>query len=771
MSAELMLDASNQPDLKRRSLLKGLGLVTGLALTVGANGLVRAATAEEPKKFGGDAMPGGLKDDVLVFVSIDSDGIVNIVAHRSEMGQGVRTSLPMVVADELEADWAKVRVVQAEGNEAKYGNQNTDGSRSIRHSFEPMRRVGASARMMLEAAAAAQWGVPVTEVQAKQHQVLHKPSGKTLGYGELAAAAAKQKVPTAKALRLKSPAEFRYIGKLNTRNIDGRKIVTGATHYGIDTKLEGMLHAVIARPPVFGGKLQKFDASAALKVPGVVKVLELKSSALPPLFHPLGGVAVLATNTWAAIKGREALKLTWEHGENKAYESKAYRKTLENAARKPAKAVRNNGDAPAALAKAKQRFEAEYYQPHIAHSSMEPPAATVRIIDGKCEAWACVQAPQATLETVSAHLGFKPENVKINVTLLGGGFGRKSKPDFVAEAALLSQAMGGKPVKVTWTREDDIHHDYFHTVSLERLECALDAKGLPTAWLHRSSAPTIASTFVAGAKGGAPFELGMSAVNMPFNIPNVRVETTEVPAHTRIGWFRSVSNIPHAFAVQSFANELAHKAKRDPKDYLLDLLGPARKINPDDISDSWNYGESPERYPLDIGRMRNVVELACKKADWGRKLPKGHGLGLALCYSFVTYIATVVEVVVADDGSISIPRVDIAVDCGPQVNPDRIRSQAEGACIMGSSLALSGEITFKDGMPQQSNFHEYEVLRIDEAPRDIRVHIVEHGLDVPLGGIGEPVTPTMAPAICNAIFAASGKRIRTLPIRDQLKKA
>lgn len=759
------------PDLARRNLLKGMGLVTGLALTIGVNRLVRAAAVEEPKKYGGDAMPGGLKEDVLVFVSIGTDGIVNIVAHRSEMGQGVRTSLPLVIADEMEADWARVNVVQAEGNEARYGNQNTDGSRSMRHHFDPMRRIGATARMMLEAAAAAQWGVPVGEVQARQHQVIHKPSGKTLGYGELAAAAARMPVPARDKLRLKTPAEFRYIGKQSTRNVDGRKIVTGNTHYGIDTQLKGMLYAVIARPPVFGGKVKTFDASAALKVPGVVKVLELKSSSLPPVFHPLGGVAVLASNTWAAIKGREALKITWDLGENAAYDSQAYRKTLENAARKPAKAVRNTGDAAGVLAKAKQKFSAEYYQPHIAHATMEPPAATAQIVNGKCEAWACVQDPQATLDAVAAHLGFKPANVKINVTLLGGGFGRKSKPDFVVEAALLSQSLNGKPVKVTWTREDDLHHDYFHTVSLERIEAALDAKGMPNAWLHRTTAPTIASTFVANAKGGAPFELGMGAVNLPFNIPNMRVESPEVAAHTRIGWFRSVANIPHAFAVQSFVAELAHNAKRDHRDYLLDLLGPARKVNPDSIDDSWNYGESPERYPLDVGRMRHVVELATQKAGWGRKLPKGHGLGLAYCYNFVTYIATVVEVAVDDNGEISIPRVDIAVDCGPQINPDRIRSQAEGACIMGASLALTGEISFKNGVAQQSNFHEYQVMRIEEAPRDIRVHMVEHTLDVPLGGMGEPVTPTIAPAICNAIFAATGQRIRTLPVRGQLKKA
>jgi isoquinoline 1-oxidoreductase subunit beta len=757
----------NEPNLNRRLFLKGLGVSAGLALVLGTNGIVRAAS-KEPTKFGGDAMPGGLKDDVLVFVSIGVDGIVSIVSHRSEMGQGVRTSLPMVVADEMEADWAKVNVIQAEANETKYGNQNTDGSRSMRHNFEPMRRIGATARMMLEAAAAATWNVPVTQVKAQKHQVVHITSGKKLSYGDLAKVAAKISVPPKSSLKLKTSKEFRYIGKQSTRNIDGIKIVTGTTQYGIDTILPDMLHAVIARPPVFGGKVISYDAEATLKIKGVVKVIELKGSPLPPLFNPLGGVAVIATNTWAAIKGREALKINWDHGKNASYDSVNFRKTLETAARQPAKFLRNDGDAIGVLAKSKEPFVAEYYQPHIAHASMEPPAAIARIVDGQCEVWACVQAPQATIDTVAASIKFKPENVKVNVTLLGGGFGRKSKPDFVAEAALLSKAMAGKPIKVTWTREDDIHHDYFATVSLERIECALNANGMPIAWLHRTTAPTIASTFSADAMGSTPFEVGMGAVNLPYTIPNMRVESPNVPAHTRIGWFRSVSNVPHAFATQSFVAELAHKAERDHKDYLLELLGPDRKINPNSLQDKFNYQESPERYPLDVGRMRNVIELACKKAGWGKKLPKGHGLGLAFSYSFVTYVATVVEVVISKEGEIRMPNVDVAVDCGPQVNPDRIRSQVEGACIMGASLTLSGEITFKDGIPQQDNFHQYQVLRIQEAPREINLHMVDHGLDVPLGGVGEPATPTMAPAICNAIFAATGKRIRTLPIGDQL---
>ncbi|MGS0740841.1 molybdopterin cofactor-binding domain-containing protein [Glaciimonas sp. GG7] len=760
--------------ITRRSWLKSVGAFTGLALTVGVNGIVSAADAPvAAKKYGGANMPGGTVDNPLVFISIGADGIVTIVAHRSEMGQGIRTSLPLVVADELEADWSHVRVVQATADEARFGNQNTDGSRSMRHFFTPMRQVGATARLMLETAAAARWNVPVSEVSAHNHEVLHAKSGRKLGYGALAIEAAKLPLPAPDLIHLKNPAQFRYIGKDKFSSVDFLNIVTGNTQYGIDTRLEGMIYAVIARPPVFGGKVASFDPADALKIPGVIRVIELKGSPPPAVFNPLGGIAVIASNTWAAIKGREALKITWDDGANASYDSTAFKLTLQEAARTPAKVMRDDGDTMAVLASAEQankRIEAEYYIPHLAHASMEPPAATARIIDGKCEVWACVQAPQATVSTVAARLGFKSEDVKVNVTLLGGGFGRKSKPDFAAEAALLSQAMDGKPVKVTWTREDDVRHDYLHTVSFEHLESTLDNKGMPLAWLHRSAAPTISSTFVVGAEGESAGELGMGAINIPFVIPNIRVESPKVAAHTRIGWFRSVYNIPHAFAVQSFVAELAAAAKRDHREYLLELIGPARKIDPKEMSDSTNYGESPVLYPLDTGRMRNVVELATHEAGWGRKVAKGHGLGLAVAYSFMSYVAAVIEVVVSEDGAISIARVDVAIDCGPAVTPDRIRSQIEGACIMGLSLAMSGEITFKKGAVVQSNFHDYEVLRALAAPRDIRVHIVQHAYDMPLGGVGEPGTPPIAPALCNAIFAATGKRIRDLPIREQLKK-
>ncbi|MDP4567635.1 xanthine dehydrogenase family protein molybdopterin-binding subunit [Pseudomonas sp. LPH60] len=753
-------------NLSRRSFLKGVG-ATG-ALVLAASWGWQKAFAED-QKFGADGMPHGWVDDPKVYVSIASDGSVTVICNRSEMGQGVRTSLSMVVADELEADWAQVKVKQAPGDEARFGNQDTDGSRSMRHWYEPMRRCGAAARTMLEQAAAEQWQVPLSECRAQLHKVVHQPSGRELGYGALAAAAGALAVPARDSLRLKQASEFRYIGKEATRAIDGEDIVNGRAVYGADVHFEGMLFAAVARPRVYGGKVKSVDDSAALKVPGVIKVMPIDGRPLPSEFQPLGGVAVVASNTWAAIKGRDALKIEWDDGVNAGYNSIEYRKELEAAAQKPGKVVRSTGNLDEALSGAQSSLEATYYLPHLAQAPMEPMVAVARFMDGRCEAWAPSQAPQVTRERIAERLGIGFDQVTVNVTLLGGGFGRKSKPDFILEAAILAKAFPGKAVRVQWTREDDIHHSYFHTVSAEYLKAGLSEDGMPAAWLHRTVAPSITALFAPGMNHEGAFELGMGFTNMAYAIPNVRLENPEAAAHTRVGWYRSVSNIPHGFAIQSFVDELAHKAGQDPLKYQLKLLGPDRQIDPRTLSEEWNYGESPERYPIDTGRMRAVLETAAKAAGWGRSLPKGRGLGLAVHYSFVTYVAAVIDVEVKEDGTLIVHKADIAVDCGPQINPERIRSQFEGACVMGLGNAVLGEISFKDGKVQQDNFHMYEVARMSLAPKEVQVHLLTPPGEVPLGGVGEPGVPPIAPALCNAIFAATGKRIRNLPVRYQLQ--
>ena len=696
-----------------------------------------------------------------VYVGVDIDGTVYIIAHRSEMGTTSRTSLPLVLADELDADWARVKVQQAIGD-PRYGSQDTDGSHSIREFYQPMREAGATARLMLIRAAAQQWSVPETECTTDLHIVVHKATGKKAGYGELAPEAARLSVPKKEDLKFKPPSAWRYVGK-GQPSYDLEDICTGKAKFGMDARIDGMLYASIEHPPVLGGKLKSFEEKAPLQVKGVRQTVTIDTFTPPHHFQPLGGIAVLADNTWSAMKGRQKLNPVWDNGANAVYNSDQYKKELQETARKPGKAARNQGDVYAAFNQGAKTIEAEYYVPHLAHASMEPPVALADYRDGKVTVWASTQNPQAVQEVISEKLGIPKEAVTCYVPLLGGGFGRKSKPDYAAEAAILSKKVG-HPVKVVWSREDDIRFDYYHTVSAMYMKAALGGDGLPTAWLQRSVFPSIDSTFDVHATAATAHELQQGWIDLPFDIPNLRAENSGAPAHVRIGWLRSVANIYHAFAAQSFADECAHAAGRDSLEFLMALIGPPRIVDiKKSAPDYPNYGGSLEAYPIDTARYRRVLELVAEKSGWGKqKLGKGQGMGIAVHRSFLTYVATVVQVEVNSQGEVRIPRVDTAVDAGLVVNPESTRSQFQGAAVFGTSLARFGEITATNGVIDQSNFDTYPVTRMSEAPYQTNIYIVESS--APPAGVGEPGVPPFAPALCNAIFAATGKRIRELPL-------
>lgn len=694
-----------------------------------------------------------------LFVGVQPDGTVFIVAHRSEMGTTIRTSLPLVLADELDADWKRVKIDQAIGDK-RYGDQNTDGSHSIRSFYDTMRQCGAAARWMLLQAAAQQWGVPVSECSTEMHTVVHETSGRRAGYGELAAAAARLTVPKKEQLTLKESSDWRYIGKGMT-SVDLEDLCTGKAMYGMDARLDGMIYASIEHPPVFGGKIKTLDDREALKVPGVRQTVRIDPFKPPCAFQPLGGVAVIADNTWAAFQGRKKLNITWDNGPNESYDSAEYKNQLRETAHKPGKLIRSLGDSNQDFPAGNHVFEADYYVPLLAHTPMEPMVALAEFKDGKLTAWAPTQNPQGAQAIMASQLGIPIENVVCHVTLLGGGFGRKSKPDYIAEAAVLSKKLG-RPVKVVWTREDDVKFDYYNAVAAMYMKAAVDDKGKPTTWLQRSVFPPITSIFDVNAVYGDPPHLAQGWTDLPYDLPSIRIENGPAQAHVRIGWLRSVANIYHAFAIQCFTDELAHRAKRDPVEYMLDLIGPARTLDFTNVQYP-NYGADYKTYPWETGRLRNVIEMVADKSGWARKKSvKGHGFGFSAHRSFLTYVATVVEVEVSDDGTIRIPRVDTAVDAGLVVNPEATRAQFEGAAVFGTSIVRSGEITAKNGVIQQSNFNDYPVARINEVPDQTNVYITESF--APPAGVGEPGVPPFVAAFCNAIFAATGKRVRDLPL-------
>jgi isoquinoline 1-oxidoreductase subunit beta len=702
------------------------------------------------------------------FVSIAPDGTVTCVAHRSEMGTGIRTGLPRVLADELEADWNRVKIAQAPGDK-RLGDQNTDGSNSIRFFFKRMQVAGATARTMLERAAAKKWGVPDGECFAENHQIKHKSSGKSAGFGELVELAKGLDIPKESELKLKPRSKWKYIGK-DVPIHDMDDIITGKAIFGIDARMDNQLFAVIARPPVVGGKAKSFDATAAKKLPGVVDVIELPGVKGAPMFQPLGGIAVLANSTWAAWKGRDALEIKWTLGPNESYDSDEFAKELAATAKKPGQVLRAVGDAPGVIAKSKNVIAADYSVPHLAHAPMETTCAVAEVktdASGKvtsCHVLAATQNPQAVQDAVGLAMGMPPAEVLVNVTLLGSGFGRKSKPDYCVEAAMLARKVG-RPVHVTWTREDDMQHDYYHAISAMHCEAAVDEKGKPTAWIQRAVYPTIGSTFVAGADSPATWEAEMGHTDLPFDVPHLSLEVGKAKAHVRIGWLRSVCHIQQNFAVSSFADELAHHAKRDPLEFLLDLLGEDRHIDLK-AAKLENRGAPAEEYPLDIGRLKNVLRRAAEKADWARakSLPKGRGMGIACSRSFLGYTGHVIEVDVAKDGSLTIPKVWVSLDAGTIVSPDRVLSQIEGASIMATTQARFGKVSFKKGQAVQTNYDTYVMAKMKNSPREIIADIVDS--QAAPAGVGETGIASFAPALCNAIFAATGKRIRNLPLSD-----
>jgi isoquinoline 1-oxidoreductase subunit beta len=745
----------------RRDFLKGI-LGAG-AFVLGVSMMPEQLFAAAAGGNVGDPFPPSEKAPLQpsVYLAIGTDGTAYVIAHRSEMGNGVRTSLPRIVADELDADWKRVKVVQAIGAE-KYGDQDTDGSHSVTSFFVPLREAGATARLMLVRAAAQQWGVPASECSTELHNVIHKASGKKAGYGELAAAASKLEVPKKEELKLKPRSEWRYIGK-SASSYDLRDLCTGKAKFGQDTHMAGMLYASVAHPPVLGSTVKSLDDSATLAVSGVKQTATIDTFKPPVLYQALGGVAVLADSTWAAFQGKKKLNIEWVNSSHAVFTSDSYKKELQETSRKPGKVVREVGDVDAAFAKGGKVIEAEYYAPLLAHAPMEPPAALGVYKDGKVDVWAPTQSPVGARDAIAAAVGLKKEDVTVHVTLLGGAFGRKSFPDFAVEAAVLSKKTG-KPVKVVWSREDDIKFDSFHSVSAMYMKAALGDDGKPTAWLQRTVFPPIGSTFKDGEQYSDADELGLGFSDLPFAIPNHRSENGPATAHVRIGWLRSVANIYHAFAIQSFTDELAIAAGKDPVEYALQLLGPDRIIPKSELpKDYSNYGADYAQYPIDTARFKRVVQLAAEKSGWGKKkLGNGVGMGFALHRSFLTYVASVVQMHLDDAGRVHVDRVDSALDAGTVVNPEMVRNQFEGAAVMGTSVAFYGEITATNGAIDQSNFDGYPVARMNTAPREVHVHIVPS--EAPPGGVGEPGLPAFAPALCNAIFAATGKRIRELPL-------
>jgi isoquinoline 1-oxidoreductase beta subunit len=707
----------------RRSFLKtGVAGATGLVIGFYLPGRFEALAAPPA----GSAAPVALN----AWMRIGTDDSVTIMIDKSEMGQGIQTALCMLAAEELECDWKKIRTEFApaakEYFNPAFGMQGTGGSSSVRSSWDPMRKAGAAARDMLLQAAAQKWGVEKTACRAENGVILHEPTKRRLTYGSLAEAAAKLPVPS--DVPLKDPKQFRVIGK-STKRLDTREKVDGRAKFGIDVRRPGMLYAVVARCPVFGGKVASFDATKAKAVPGVKNVIQISS-----------GVAVVADSTWTAMQGRRALEVKWDEGPNANVSSDSISKLFAERAAQPGVEARKEGDAATALAGAAKKIEAVYEVPFLAHATMEPQNCTADVRADRCDVWAPTQF-QTMAQAVAAKIcGLKPEAVFIHTTFLGGGFGRKAGTDFVIESVETSKAIGA-PVKVTWSREDDTQHDFYRPASYARLAGGLDADGWPVAWTTRVACPSIMNAWFPGSIKNNLDPTSVEGVdNLPYAIPNILVDYQLTETGIPVGFWRSVGNSQNGFFSESFMDELAAAGKKDPYEFRRRFLGKAP-------------------------RHLAVLELAAQKAGWDKPLPAGRFRGIAVLTAFLSYAAQVVEISVnRSERTLKIHRVVCAVDVGRVVNPTNIAAQSESAVVYGLTSALHGTITISRGRVEQTNFNNYPMLRMNEMPA-VEVHIVPSE-EKPTGA-GELSVPPVVPALCNAIFAATGKRIRRLPIRPE----
>lgn len=708
----------------RREFLKCMGLAgAGLTLGLRLPGVAEAATSPADTVFAPNA-----------FVRIAPDNTIHVVIKHLEMGQGTYTGLSTLVAEELDADWSQIRAESAPADASRYNNlmwgptQGTGGSSAIANSFEQMRRAGAAAKVMLVGAAAAQWNVPAAEITTAHGVLTHDRTGHRATYGEMSALAAEQPVPDPATVALKDPKDFVYIGKSVTRKDVGK--TDGTAIYTQDVQMDGMLTALVAHAPRFGGKIKSVKDGRARDLAGVVDVVQVPT-----------GVAVLARDFWSAKKGRDLLEIEWDESDAFTRSTPEMFEEYRSLARKPGMTARDDGDVEAVFAKADRVIESTYEFPYLAHAAMEPMNCVVRVGEGTCDIWNGAQLHTGDQAAVAALLGIAPESVNIRTLYAGGSFGRRANPhsDYVIEATQIARAKKGVPVKLVWTREDDTRAGYFRPMYVHRIRAALDANGDPLAWEQRVVGQSILA--------GTPFEMMIEngvdsssvegASTLPYRVPNLRVELHTTEVGVPVQWWRSVGHTHTAYSTETFVDELARAAGRDPVEFRSALLAD---------------------HPRHLG----VLTLAAEKANWGSALPKGRFRGVAVHESFDSFVAEVAEISMQDGGGFRVERVVCAVDCGVAVNPDVIRAQMESGIGYGLSPLLMSEITLDKGRVVQSNFNDYQVLRMDRMPA-IEVHIVP-STKAPTG-VGEPGTPPIAPAVANALFAATGKPHHSLPLK------